>query len=120
MRIPVQTLRDAALREFTDAGIPPAEAAVGVDMCIDAELRGHTSHGLRLVRNVLAEYALGGARRGEMRILNETASSARIDAGFHMSLFAHQFAVDLAATKARDTGVAIVSVANAGVAGALG
>jgi LDH2 family malate/lactate/ureidoglycolate dehydrogenase len=89
-------------------------------MCLDAELRGHASHGLRLVRNLIAEYTVANPRRTELRIVSETPSSARVDGGYHLSLFVHRHAVDIAIEKATNTGIAIVSVANAGVGGAVG
>jgi L-2-hydroxycarboxylate dehydrogenase (NAD+) len=120
MQVPIDTLRSVMMGKLTNAGVPHEEAEVGVEMCIDAELRGHSSHGLRLVGNIVAEYTLAAPRRGEVRVLHESVSSARIDGGFHMSLYVHRLAVDLAIAKASETGLAIVSLANAGVAGALG
>jgi len=46
--------------------------------------------------------------------------SARLDGGFHLSWFVHRQAADLAISKALTSGIAIVSIANAGVSGALG
>jgi LDH2 family malate/lactate/ureidoglycolate dehydrogenase len=100
-------------------GAPAVEAKVGAEMCLDAELRGHTSHGVRLLRNVAAEYANGASRRRDVTVLAESPVSARIDGGFHLSWFVHRTAVDLVVEKALTSGLAIVSVANAGVSGAL-
>lgn len=120
MTIAIAALRAEIHRILTGHGVPPDEADAGVDMCVDAELRGHSSHGVRLLRNVLVEYGNGEGRRAPMRILHETAVSAQVDGGFQLSWFVHRAAVDLLAAKAADTGLAIVSVRNAGVSGALG
>ncbi len=120
MMIAIEALRAEIHRILTGRGVPPDEADAGVDMCVDAELRGHSSHGVRLLRNVLAEYGNGEGRRAPMRILHETAVSAQVDGGFQLSWFVHRAAIDIVAAKARDTGLAIVSVRNAGVSGALG
>jgi LDH2 family malate/lactate/ureidoglycolate dehydrogenase len=100
--------------------VPPAEAEVGARLCVDAELRGHSSHGVRLLRNVTAEYAAGADRRGELRVMTETPVSAQVDGGFHLSWYVHDHAVAIAETKARAAGIGMVSVRNAGVSGALG
>ncbi len=120
MTIAIKALRDDIHRILIGRGVPADEAAIGVDMCIDAELRGHSSHGVRLLRNVLVEYANGESRRAPVRVLHETPVSAQLDGGFHLSWSVHRTAVDIAAEKAAETGIAIVSVRNAGVSGALG
>jgi L-2-hydroxycarboxylate dehydrogenase (NAD+) len=120
MRISIEELRERIVRTLTARGVPPEEAVVGAEMCIDAELREHRSHGVRLMRNVLAEYAEGAARRTSLAIMAETPVSAQVDGGFHLSWYVHQQAVDLAIRKAKESGIGIVSARNAGVSGALG
>jgi LDH2 family malate/lactate/ureidoglycolate dehydrogenase len=120
-----RTLDIAEVREklhaaFVGQGMPPKEADAAADICLKAELLGKISHGVRLAANVAREYALGAERRGSVDIVAETPVSATIDAGFHCSLWAHRAAANLAATKAASCGIAIVSVKNAGVSGALG
>lgn len=120
MRVRIEEL-GASLREVLAVhGVPDDEAAVGADMLLDAELRGHTSHGVRLVRNVVGEYNRGAERRREVRLLDETAVSARMHGGYHLSLYVHRHAVDLAASKADKSGIGMVSVSDCGVSGALG
>lgn len=101
-------------------GVPEEEARVGAALCCDAELRGHTSHGVRLLRNVLVEYANGAERRRPIVVADESAVSAKIDGGFHLSWYVHARAAELATEKALTAGIAVVSVRNAGVSGALG
>jgi L-2-hydroxycarboxylate dehydrogenase (NAD+) len=120
MKMTIEDLRKVMTEALVGAGVPRPEAVVGVEMCLDAELRGHSSHGLRLVRNLIAEYTVANPRRSDLSIVSETPSSARVDGGYHLSLFVHRHAVDIAIEKATNTGVAIVSVANAGVGGAVG
>ncbi len=120
MRVELEVL-DRVLREvFLAHGAPEHEAAVGAQVLLDAELRGHTSHGVRLARNVVGEYGRGADRRGELRLLQETAVSARVHGGYHLSLFVHRHAADLAASKAESSGIGLVSVSDCGVSGALG
>ena len=120
MKVPLDGLRQAVEAKLTQMGVPPDEAAVGAEMCLDAELRGHSSHGIRLLRPVAEEYANGASRRGQLSVVDESPVSARIDGGFHLSWFVHRTALDIAIGKALSSGIAIVSVANAGVSGALG
>lgn len=100
-------------------GVPDEEAKAGASCCIDAELLGHSSHGVRLLRNIGVEY-IGGAERRRPVSITETPVSAQVDGGYHLSWFVHQAAVDLAAAKAHAVGIGIVSVRHAGVSGALG
>ncbi|WP_370185040.1 Ldh family oxidoreductase [Rhodococcus wratislaviensis] len=120
MKIEITRLRSLMLSVLVTAQIPQHEAEVGAEMILDAELRGHRSHGVRLIRNVLAEYAAGADRRSEITRLTETSVSARVDGGFHLSLFVHRTAIDLAIEKARQSGVGLVGVTNAGVSGQVG
>ena len=120
MKVALEQLRQAVEARLVQMGVPQDEAVVGAEMCLDAELRGHSSHGIRLLRNVAAEYANGAARRGPLSTVDESPASARLDGGFHLSWFVHRTAVDIAIDKALSSGIAIVSVANAGVSGALG
>jgi LDH2 family malate/lactate/ureidoglycolate dehydrogenase len=69
---------------------------------------------------VSREYARGADRRGPVVVERETAVSASIDGGFHLSLWLHDMAAQMAAEKALRAGVGIVAVRNAGVSGALG
>ncbi|HEY0814476.1 MAG TPA: Ldh family oxidoreductase [Pseudonocardia sp.] len=120
MIVRIDQLRRDVAAILVHNGVPPDEAVVGAEMCVDAELRGHRSHGVRLVRNVLAEYAQGAPRRTSLAVVRETAVSAQVDGGFHLSWYVHRTAVDIAVTKATAVGIGLVSVRDAGVSGALG
>lgn len=120
MEMPIAALRQTMLTAFEELGAPSEEAEVATEMCVDAELRGHRSHGARLLRNIATEYRQGAARRDAIRIENETPASATVDGGYHLSPYVHRLAVDLLADKAAATGIAMVGVRHAGVSGALG
>lgn len=120
MLVPISTLRTDVHRALVLQGVPADEATIGTELCLDSELRGHRSHGIRLLRNVAAEYARGSDRRAAVSITHPTPTSAQIDGAFHLSWYVHSVAVDLVAEKARQLGIAVVSVRNAGVSGALG
>lgn len=120
MRVELDELAGLLREVLGRQGVPEGEAAVGAEVLLDAELRGHTSHGVRLVRNVLGEYVRGAGRRRPVSLLQETPVSARVDGGYHLSLYTHRYAVDLAARKAEESGIGLVSVSDCGVSGALG
>jgi delta1-piperideine-2-carboxylate reductase len=90
VKVAPERLRQAVQDTLARLGVPPEEAAAGAEMCLDAELRGHSSHGIRLLRNVAAEYAAGAARRRPPSVLAQTPVSARLDGGFHLSWFVHR------------------------------
>lgn len=120
MRVELDELAGWLREVLGKAGVPEREAAVGAEVLLDAELRGHTSHGVRLIRNVLGEYVRGAGRRRPISLLQETPVSARVDGGYRLSLYVHRYAVDLAARKAEESGIGLVSVSDCGVSGALG
>lgn len=120
MEITIDDLLARLTAAFRELGAPDEEATVTAEMLVDSELREHRSHGARLLRNITAEYRHGEPRRRELTIENETPASATVDGGYHLSPFVHRTAVDLLATKAAATGIAMVGVRNAGVSGALG
>lgn len=120
MEISLDELRDRVVRAFEDLGAPAEEAEAAAEMCIDAELREHRSHGVRLLRNIATEYRQGASRRGSIRVEHGTPASATVDGGYHLSPYVHRMAVDLLAEKAATTGIAMVGVRHTGVSGALG
>jgi len=120
MRVSTGKLRQDVRQALVAMGAPQNEAEIGAEMCVDAELRGHSSHGVRLLRNIAAAYQRGADRRRAMRVVDESPVSARLDGGFHLSWFVHWSAIELAIEKAATMGIAVVSVGNAGGSGALG
>lgn len=120
MEISLSALQQRVTDYFAALGATEEESAAATEMCLDAELRGHRSHGVRLLHNIATEYALGKARRGAIEVIHETPTSAIVDGGYLLSPHVHREAVDLLARKARQAGVAIVAVRSAGVSGALG
>jgi len=119
-RLSLSEARALLCRSFEALGAPDSEAAVAAQVCLEAEMLGRATHGLRLVGNISREYVEGAARRAEVAVLRDTDSSAVVDGGFHLSPFVHDLAAGLAREKALATGVAVVGVKNAGVSGALG
>lgn len=120
MEISLTDLTTRVTEKLSELGAPADEVAATVEMCMDAEMRGHHSHGVRLIGNIEREYRVGDGRRRPIALYSETATSAIVDGGYHLSPFVHRQAVDLLAQKASESGIALVSVRHAGVSGALG
>lgn len=120
MQTTLDDLRARLESAFLGIGAPAEQAAVAAEMCLDAELREHFSHGVRLVRNIATEYRTGADRRRELAVTSETPVSAVVDGGYNLSPYVHRLAVDVAADKAEATGIGVASVHSAGVSGALG
>ena len=69
MLIPETSLRATAARIFIAAGSTPAEAAIVADHLVEANLRGHDSHGVGMIPTYLESLAAGTLRpnsRGRM------------------------------------------------------
>lgn len=100
-----------AQRIFAAAGLPPADAAVVADSLIQADLRGHSSHGLSRA-HVYCERIDAGlvATDPEIKVLNETAATFHLDGGHGMGAVVAQRAMALCVEKARASGIALCSV----------
>lgn len=120
MQIPLSELSLLVEEHLLALGAAPDECAVVAEMCIDAELRQHRSHGVRLLKNIATEFGLGRDRRRPIARVRETPVSVVIDGGYHLSPYVHRLAVDAAIEKAQSSGIAVASVRSAGVSGALG
>src|SRR5215471_18377512 len=102
-----------ALRVFEAAGSEPEEARIIADHLIEANLRGHDSHGVGLIPNYLQHLAGGTAvanRKG--RVVSEDGSLIVYDGERAWGQIAAREAVLLGIAKARETGVAVVALRN--------
>ena len=120
MNLGIDELRGKLLAAFIGIGVPVAQAHVAADVCLQAELLGRVTHGVRLAGNVSREYHQGASRRRPVEVLRDSPATALLDGGFQCSLWVHRQAAELAADKASASGVSVVAVRNAGVSGALG
>ena len=110
-RLPVKVAIQAAQRIFEAAGLPPADAAIVTDNLIQADLRGHSSHGISRVR-VYCDRIRDGfvATRPKTKVENETAAAILLDAGNGMGAVVARKAMLMCVEKAKDSGVAVCSV----------
>ena len=106
-------LLDIAERIFTAAGSEPDEARTIADYLVEANLRGHDSHGVGLIPNYLQHLAGGTVvanRKG--RVVSENGSLLVYDGERAWGQIAAREATRLAIAKARETGVAVVALRN--------
>jgi uncharacterized oxidoreductase len=106
-------LHGIALRVFEAAGSDHAEAQIIADHLIEANLRGHDSHGVGLIPNYLQHLAGGTVvpnRKG--RIASESGSLIVYDGERAWGQIAAREAVMVGIAKARETGVAVVALRN--------
>jgi uncharacterized oxidoreductase len=106
-------LHDIVTRVFGAAGSAPAEAQVIADHLVEANLRGHDSHGIGLVPNYLQHLAGGTVVANRMgRVVSENGSLIVYDGERAWGQIAAREATMIAIAKARETGVAVVALRN--------
>ncbi len=106
-------LHDITERVFTAAGSEPDEARTIADYLVEANLRGHDSHGVGLIPNYLQHLAGGTVvanRKG--RVVSEDGSLIVYDGERAWGQIAAREATMIGIAKARDTGVAVVALRN--------
>lgn len=113
---------DGLLRRIYEAsGVPAESAAIVARHQVEANLVGHDSHGVMRTPAYVALIEKGDViPDAAFEILQETASSAVIDAHWGLGFVATERAVDLACDKASVQGVAAMTVRRQGHIGRLG
>ena len=116
MRVAEAPLRAAVTALIETTGVPPDDAALAADVLLSADLRGVDSHGVsNMLKTYLDRYADGIQNpRPEWRIVRERAATANIDGDRGLGVIIAAKAMDIAIAKAREAGVGVVTVTNAG------
>lgn len=119
--VKVNILRKFVIEVFKKLGVPENDAEITADVLIASDRRGIDSHGVaRLSRYV------NGIKNGEIKIkpdikiVNETITTAVIDGDAGLGQVVGYFAMEHCIKKAKDTGIAFVAVRNSnhyGIAG---
>src|SRR5260370_40416314 len=106
-------LHDITERVFTAAGSEPDEARTIADYLVEANLRGHDSHGIGLIPNYL-QHLSGGTvvRNPKGLVVSENGSLIVYDGERAWGQIAAREATMIAIAKARETGVAVVALRN--------
>ena len=110
-RLTVEAAYQLAQRIFVAAGLPQADAAVVTDNLIQADLRGHSSHGIARVYVYCDRISTGlVATRPAIKVLNETPAAFHLDGGHGMGAVVARRAMRMCIEKAKLSGIAMCSV----------
>ena len=121
-RVPHDALHETVTSIFGKMGVAQEDAAIGADVLVATDLRGVETHG---VSNMLRSYVQGYSQgtlnpRPDWRIVRESPSTATVDADRGLAVILGPKAMNIAIDKAREVGVGVVTMYNAGHSGAIG
>lgn len=113
VRVWDQPLRETVTGIFEKMGVPRADAALGADVLVAADLRGVDSHG---VSNMLRAYVTGYGDgrlnpRPSWRIERDRPSVANIECDAGLGIMIAPKAMQIAIDKAKKTGMGVVTMA---------
>lgn len=111
--ISANRLRTYCGRLFESLGVPADEASILADTLVEADLTGIESHGVSRVAGYLQKLRANGARKNlELTLKTESPGIAVYDANNSMGAVAAYRAMEIAIAKAKQVGIAFVSVLN--------
>jgi uncharacterized oxidoreductase len=114
-------LRRLAERIFAAAGSAPEEAETIADHLVEANLKGHDSHGIGMIPSYLRNLAAGTVAANEKgAVASEAGSLIVYDGRRGYGQVVAREATRLGIAKARETGVAVVALRNAHHIGRVG
>jgi LDH2 family malate/lactate/ureidoglycolate dehydrogenase len=117
---PEQALNFCA-EAFMAVNVPEADARLVAQNLVEAELRGHASHGVSRMKFYMAKLTAGGFNpKPNIKVVKDRPSMLVIDSDFSLGAVAATQAMTLCIEKARKTGFAAASVFNGnhyGIAG---
>jgi LDH2 family malate/lactate/ureidoglycolate dehydrogenase len=112
---------DYCKKLFQAVGMPEQEAFVNADNLVDADLKGHPSHGVSRMPIHLKRIRVGAVRTSyELKLVSDGPSVALYDACNSMGPYAALKAMEHAIEKAKKTGVSFVTVKNSNHYGTAG
>lgn len=114
-------MSDFCRRVLEKVGMPPGEAAIMAQCLTEADLRGHETHGMSRLGMYLERVKRGVMKPDpEIRVVQDGGAVTVLDGDHGFGQVVAALAMDMAASKAAETGVGVVAVRNSGHAGALG
>ncbi len=121
MRVPAPKIREQLVSVFRAWGMSEAHAATTADMMVETDLRGVDSHGISMLPSYDKEFRAGRINvQPVFKTVRDNLATALIDADASLGHPVSVYAMNLAADKCRDAGVAVVSVFNSHHFGAAG
>ena len=119
MRLAIQEAHQLVMRVMAALGHDAADAGLIADHLIDCELRGLSYGGLARAISIAERIQRVGDRRRPVRMLRETAVSARIDGGDHIGYVVAHYATRVAIQKAEAAGIAVIGASDTWYTGML-
>lgn len=119
MRVSLDEARALLESVMRRLGHDAAEAAVIADHLLDSEIRGFRQGGLARALSIAERLARPGRARSSMRVTLETAVAARLDGGDNVGYLVGRRAMELALSKVRAHGIAMVAAHNTWYTGML-
>ena len=122
VRVPHESLRETVTSIFEKMGVSPEDAAEGADVLVSTDLRGVETHGVsNMLRRYVRQYNDGTLNaRPDWRVVRESPATATIDADKGLAIILGPKAMRMAIDKARNVGLGMVTMYNAGHSGAIG
>lgn len=121
VKIYADKLEDLCTEILKKLDVPPDEANIGAKILVDSNLRGHDSHGIRLLPSYVKKLRTGELKpHAELKTLKETSCTALIDAQWGFGEVAAKKTMDITINKAKGSGVSVVGLANSGHIGRVG
>src|SRR5215212_8239284 len=110
-RHPASTLITYARTLLERAGVEPDKAQVVAEILVEGDLLGHTTHGLALLPQYLAELEKGSmTKSGEPRVLSDFPAAIAWDGRRLPGPWLTVKALELAASRAKQNGTCTVSI----------
>ena len=122
VRINHKKMHSVTKQVFMKMGLSDENAALSADVLIYADLNGVDTHGVsNMLRSYVRMYQLEKINpRPDIKIVKESISTAALDGDKGLGLHTAPYAMKLAINKAKESGVGIVTLNNAGHLGAAG
>ncbi len=122
IHVPHDGLHETVASIFEKMGVTSEDSELGADVLVSTDLRGVETHG---VSNMLRAYVQGYSQgtlnpRPDWKVERESAATATINADRGLAVILGPKAMRIAIDKARDVGMGVVTMYNAGHSGAIG
>ncbi|KAL4782609.1 Malate/L-lactate dehydrogenase [Aspergillus varians] len=119
MKIPIQEAQQLAQDVLIHTGYTPSNASLITNHLIDSQLRGYTSAGLARILAIRDRLGTANPPKDNIEITSETPVLAHLNANDTFGYLVGEKATDLAISKAKALGIAIVAANNTWMTGML-
>ncbi|MDP7412532.1 MAG: Ldh family oxidoreductase [SAR202 cluster bacterium] len=122
VRVAHDALAETVTSIFEKMGVPADDAALGAEVLVATDLRGVETHGVSNMLRSYVEGFTGGTLnpRPDVQVLRDSPAMAVVNADKGLAVILGPKAMEMAMEKARNVGVGVVTMSNAGHSGAIG